>query len=99
MFLNGMVWVIEINVKRIVEDGGSFLKGNFMFLNIPRRLFLIPLVTHELEYSSWLSSPSPRFEFISARQIIINQVRCGLYSKIGLLNERSFSRMGGLLLG
>jgi len=34
VFLNGMVRVVKINVKRITEDAGSFLKRNPMLLKI-----------------------------------------------------------------
>jgi hypothetical protein len=43
MLMNGMVGVIKINVKRITEGGGGFLKRNPMFVKITGGLFLIPL--------------------------------------------------------
>lgn len=51
MFINGMVGVIEVNIQRIIEDRGSFLKRNTMFLEITRSLFLVPLIIHAVEYS------------------------------------------------
>ena len=51
MLVNGVVRVIKIDVKRVVEDGGCFLKRNTMFLEITRGLFLITLITHVTEYS------------------------------------------------
>ena len=47
-----MVRVIEINVKRIIEDGDSLVKRNSVLLKITRCLFLIPLITQVIEYSS-----------------------------------------------
>ena len=56
MLINGMVRIIKINVKRITENGGSFLKRNSMLLNIPRCLFLVPLVIHELSIAFGLKA-------------------------------------------
>ena len=51
MLVNGMVRIIKINVKRVVEDGNGFLKRNAMFVEVARSLFLIPLITHVTEYN------------------------------------------------
>ena len=51
MLLNGVVRVIEIDVKRIREGGCGFLKRNTMLLKIGRRLFFVPLIIHTSEYS------------------------------------------------
>jgi hypothetical protein len=52
MLINGMVRVIKINVKRIIKDGGSFLKRNSMLLKVTCPLFVFPLIIHVVEYST-----------------------------------------------
>lgn len=60
MLVKGMVRVIKIDVKRIVEDCDSFIKRNSVFLKVTRRLFLVPLITHVSEYNTrfWKGSRS-----------------------------------------
>jgi hypothetical protein len=51
MLVNGMVRVVKINVKWIAENAGGLLERNPMFFKITLGLFLIPLITHAVEYT------------------------------------------------
>lgn len=47
MLVCGMIRVVKINVKRIVEDSYCFLERNTILLEINPRLFIIPLPRHD----------------------------------------------------
>lgn len=46
MLVNGMIRVIEINVKRIAKDGYRFFKRNPMLVKNTLSFFLVPLAIH-----------------------------------------------------
>src|SRR5215213_7267555 len=52
MLINGMVGIIEINVKRVIEDSFRLIKRDSVLRKIGRCFFLIPLKFHECSIAS-----------------------------------------------
>ncbi len=54
MLIYGIVRIIEVNVKRITENGRCFLKETPCFSRLLAAFPLVPLIIHVREYSIWL---------------------------------------------
>lgn len=50
--LRAMQKVYQVVCRRITKDRGSIFKRNSMFLQITFGLFVIPIIIHEMEYST-----------------------------------------------
>ena len=63
MLFRRMIGIVKIDIERVIEYRGSFLKRNSMFLEVTRCLFIIPLLRHEAQYNT-VGSRHPRWHHI-----------------------------------
>ena len=52
MLFRGMIRIVKINVKRILENGHGFLERDTMLFEIARCFVMIPLPRHDVQYNT-----------------------------------------------